>query len=195
MSQKKSKATRRSISILRQIVQGELPGWKIAEFAANEKIKARGFSYDAQIYLLMLGQLLHLFSLNELVDVSQIYASELSRIRRIVPAKLNTFSNANRTRNPEVIEKFFWYVYGQMKQEHPDFIACPRKGPLARFRSRGIYAIDSSTISLAFSCISWAKHRQKKAAVKLHMVASVPSRLPHFCIVDKRSSGRSGLRF
>ena len=170
MSQKKSKATRRSISILRQIVQGELPGWKIAEFAANEKIKARGFSYDAQIYLLMLGQLLHLFSLNELVDVSQIYASELSRIRGIVPAKLNTFSNANRTRNPEVIEKFFWYVYGQMKQEHPDFIACPCKGPLARFRSRGVYAIDSSTISLVFSCISWAKHRQKKAAVKLHMV-------------------------
>ena len=64
-----------------------LPGWKIAEFAANEKIKAREFSYDAQIYLLMLGQLLHLFSLNELVDVSQIYASELSRIRGIVPAK------------------------------------------------------------------------------------------------------------
>ena len=185
MSQKKTKAARRSISILRQIVQSELPGWKIAEFAANEKIKAREFSYDAQIYLLMLGQLLHLFSLNELVDVSQIYASELSRIRGIVPAKLNTFSNANRTRNPGVIEKFFWYVYEQMKKEHPDFIACPCKGPLARFRSRGVYAIDSSTISLAFSCISWAKHRQKKAAVKLHMVASVPSRLPHFCIVDK----------
>ncbi len=34
----------------------------------------------------MLGQLLHLFSMNELVDVSQIYASELSRIRGIVPA-------------------------------------------------------------------------------------------------------------
>ena len=104
MSQKKSKATRRSISVLKQIVSGILPGWKIAEFAANEKIKAREFSYDAQIYLLMLGQLLHLFSLNELVDVSQIYASELSRIRGIVPAKLNTFSNANRTRNPEVIK-------------------------------------------------------------------------------------------
>ena len=81
MSQKKSKATRRSISILQQVVTGCLPGWKIAEFAACEKIKAREFSYDAQIYLLMLGQLLHLFSLNELVDVSQIYSSELSRIR------------------------------------------------------------------------------------------------------------------
>ena len=117
MSQKKSKATRRSISVLKQIVTGILPGWKIAEFAANEKIKAREFSYDAQIYLLMLGQLLHLFSLNELVDVSQIYASELSRIRGIVPAKLNTFSNANRTRNSEVIERFFWHVYDMLKKD------------------------------------------------------------------------------
>jgi len=185
MSQKKSKATRRSISILKQIVTRKLPGWKIAEFAANEKIKAREFSYDAQIYLLMLGQLLHLFSLNELVDVSQIYASELSRIRGITPAKLNTFSNANRTRNPEVIEKFFWHVYGMMAEKDPKFVAGTRKGALAKFRSRGIYAIDSSTIRLAYSCISWAKHRQKKAAVKLHMVASVPSRLPHFCVIDK----------
>ena len=29
MSQKKSKATRRSISVLKQIVSGILPGWKI----------------------------------------------------------------------------------------------------------------------------------------------------------------------
>ena len=94
MSQKKSKATRRSISILKQIVTGVLPGWKIAEFAANEKIKAREFSYDAQIYLLMLGQLLHLFSLNELVDVSQIYASELSRIRGSSPR------SSTRSRTP-----------------------------------------------------------------------------------------------
>ena len=40
MSQKKSKATRRSISVLKQIVSG------IAEFAANEKIKALNLNRD-----------------------------------------------------------------------------------------------------------------------------------------------------
>ena len=159
MSQRKSKAARRSISVLKQIVTGMLPGWKIAEFAANERIKAREFSYDAQIYLLMLGQMLHLFSPNELVDVSQSYASELSRIRGIVPARLKTFSNANRTRNPEVVEKFFWHVYEKLKKENPGFIECPCKVPLVKFRSRGVYAIDSSTIRLAYWCIGWAKHR------------------------------------
>lgn len=187
MSQKKSKATRRSISILRQVIQENLPGWKISELAAKEKIKAREFSYSAQLYLLMLGQLLHLFSLNELVDVSQIYASELGGIRGIVPAKLNTFSHANRTRNPEVAEKFFWCVYERMTRKDPAFAAGRRRGALAKFRARGIYAIDSSTIQLAYSCIDWAKHRQRKAAVKLHMVADVPSRLPHFCVIGKAS--------
>ena len=185
MNQKKSKATKRSISILRQIMQEELPGRKISEFAAKEKIKAREFSYDSQIYLLILGQLLHVFSLNELVDVSQIYAAELSRIRGITPAKRNTFSNANRTRNPVVIEKFFWCVYEMMQKANPRFIGIGNKGKLAKFRARRIYAIDSSTICLAYSCIDWAKHRQKKAAVKLHMAADTASRLPHFCVIDK----------
>ena len=59
------------IPILAQIVQRHLPGHKIEELAAGEKIKAREFSYSAQVYLLMLGQLAHVFSLNELVDLSR----------------------------------------------------------------------------------------------------------------------------
>ena len=51
------------------------------------------------------------------VDVSQIDVSELSCIRGIVPARLNTFSNANRTRNPEVVEKFFRYA---SSPRHPE---------------------------------------------------------------------------
>ena len=52
------------------------------------------FSYGSQAYLLMLSQFLHLFSLNELVDVSKIYRPELSRIRGMAAANLNTFSYA-----------------------------------------------------------------------------------------------------
>ena len=44
-------------------------------------------------------------------------------------------------------------------------------GRLSKFRLRGIYAIDSTTIQLAYWCIGWAKHRQRKAAVKVHMFA------------------------
>ena len=41
------------------------------------------------------------------------------------------------------------------------------------------------TFQLAFWCIDWAKHRQRKAAVKVHMVANVANRLPHFCVFGK----------
>ena len=47
-------------------------GYKIPELVKHEKIKARRLSYDSQVYLLMLGQFLHVFSLNELVDISKI---------------------------------------------------------------------------------------------------------------------------
>ena len=47
--------------------------------------------------------------------------------------------------------------------------------------------MDSTTIRLAYWCIRWAKHRQRKAAVKLHMVANVANMLPRFAVVGKAS--------
>ena len=108
MKEQLKATTRRMIPILAQIVQRYLPGYKIEELAAGEEIKAREFSYSAQVYLLMLGQLAHVFSLNELVDLSTIFSGELRRIRGIEAVKLTTFSNANRTRNPGVMRRFFW---------------------------------------------------------------------------------------
>lgn len=180
----KLKATlRRSVSAFRQIVQSELRGWEIERLAREMKVPARKFSCTSQTLLLMLGQFLHLFSLNELVDVSRIHAAELFRVRGVTPARLNTFSHANRTRDPALIERFFWDTYRRMCEATPGFVGGRRKGPLARFKDRRIFAIDSTTIQLAYWCITWASHRQRKAAVKLHMVADVPSRLPHFCVV------------
>ena len=162
-----------------------VPGWKIEQIAAGEKVKARRFSYSSQVYLLMLSQFLHLLSLNEIVDVSKIYAAELSRMRGMTPANLNTFSNANRTRDPKVMQTFFWTVYGIYRSQEPDFVKGRHHGRLSRFRLRNIYAIDSTTIQLAYWCIGWAKHRQKKAAVKVHMAANVANRLPHFCVFGR----------
>ena len=186
MSSKKAKATRRRmISCFAQIVQEHISGWKIEQIAAGEKVKARKFSYSSQAYLLMLSQFLHLFSLNEIVDVSKIYAPELSRLRGMSPASLNTFSNANRTRDPKVMQTFFWTVYGIFRNEEPDFTRGRHHGRLSKFRLRNIYAIDSTTIQLAYWCIDWAKHRQRKTAVKVHMAANVANRLPHFCVFGK----------
>ena len=144
-----TKATRkRMISCYAQIINDNVLGYKIPELVKNEKIKARKLSYDSQIYLLMLGQFLHVFSLNELVDISKIYAKELSRIRGITSANLNTFSNANRTRDPAVMEKFFWIMYDHFRKQDESFVRGKQTGRLSRFKLRNIYAIDSSTMIL-----------------------------------------------
>ena len=173
------------IPVLAQIVQRYLLGRKIEELAKDEVVKAREFSYSAQVYLLMLGQLAHVFSLNELVDLSSIFSGELRRIRGIESVKLSTFSLANRTRSPSVGRRFFWFVYETFTRRDPAFARPRHKGVLAKFRMRGIYAIDSTTIQLAYWCIKWAKHRQRKAAVKVHMVANVAHMLPMFAVVGK----------
>ena len=165
MSSRKPKATRRRIiSCFVQIVQEHVPGWKIEQIAAGEKVKARRFPYSSQVYLPMLSQFLHLFSLNEIVDVSKIYAPELSRIQGITPASLNTFSNANCTRDPKVIETFFWTVYSIYRSHDPGFVKGRHHGRLSRFRLRNIYAIDSTTILLLTHLVlRWLKYKSGAA--------------------------------
>ena len=182
----KTKATRCGmISCFAQIINECVLGYKIPELVKKEKIKTLRFSYDSQMYLLVLGQFIHVFSLNELAAISNIHAKELSRIRGIDPANHSTFSNANRTRNPEVMEKFFWIMCNHFRSNDAEFVHCKYKGKLSRFKLRSIFAIDSTTLKLAYRCINWAKRRQNKAAVKVHMVANVASRLPHFCVYGK----------
>ena len=149
--------TRRMIPILAQIVQRYLPGYKIEELAAGEKIKAREFSYSAQVYLLILGQLAHVFSLNELVDLSTTFSGELRPIRGIEAVKLTTFSHANRTRSPSVMQRFFWLVYGMFAREDPSFASPRHKGattktgyPQALRRVSALVEVKGETREMAF---------------------------------------------
>ena len=52
------------VSCYAQIINDYVLGYKIPELVKHEKIKARKLSYDSQVYLPMLGQFLHVFSLN-----------------------------------------------------------------------------------------------------------------------------------
>ena len=171
------------ISVFAQLVQ-QLPGHLIENIARGERIKAREFSYSSQLYTLMLGQFLHAFSLNELVDISEVHRAELSRIRGISPAKRNTFSNANRTRDPVVAERFYWALRDRFSSSAPGFRNVSNRGSLARFKTRHIYAVDSSLIPLSLNCIDWAKYIHRKSAAKLHMRTNVANMLPDFVVID-----------
>jgi hypothetical protein len=43
------------------------------------------------------------FSLNEICDTMQVHAKKLLRVRGLLPARHNTFSNANRMHDPDLL--------------------------------------------------------------------------------------------
>ena len=171
------------ITVFAQIVQ-RLPGYLIESLAEGQKVKAREFSYSSQLYTLMLGQFLHAFSLNELVDISEVHKAELSRIRGIRPAKRNTFSYANRNRDPKVAQDFYWALRDWFDGRSRGFRSLRNRGALARFKTRHVYAVDASLIPLSLCCIDWAKYIHRKSAAKLHMRTNVANMLPDFVVID-----------
>ncbi len=57
---------------------------------------------------------------------------------------------------------------------------------------RMIRVANSTTIELIASCMSWAKHRRRKAAVKCHLRLDLQSLLPRFAIVDTARDNDNG---
>ena len=55
---------------------------------------------------------------------------------------------------------------------------------LPRRFKRTVYAIDSTTLKLFANCMDWAKHRRRKAAVKLHLNLNLQHFLPAFALTD-----------
>jgi len=177
-----TKSIRRSLPALAQIVQLIPPGM-VESLAEGSRVKARRFSYEEQVFSLMLGQLCGAFSLNEICDAEEVHRKKLLRVRGMHPARRNTFSNANRTRDPAVAEALFWRMKERLEGLSARFMHPRPKRWLARFRHRRLYAVDSSVLCLTLKSIAWARHKRKKAAAKLHMRCDVASRLPSFACI------------
>jgi len=180
------KPTKTVYSTARQLVQW-IPEWLISKLAHQFKLDIRKFSAVSHVVALLIGQLTGVGCLNHVVDMARVHSGEWMRIRGAQPPKRNTFSNANRTRDPAMAEALYWQVFYHLCAISPTF-KCGRKHRkfLSRFKA-SIHAIDSSTIKLALNSISWAKHRAKKAAAKLHLRLDVGSRLPAFAVVEEAS--------
>ena len=168
---------------MRQLVQWIPPG--LADSLAKEaKADIRSFSAFSHVLALLHGQITKAGSLNEICDAAKLHEPELNRIRGATAPKRNTFSNANRTRDPKIAENLYWEVFKHLQEVCPGFT---QHGKHKRFlfrMKRDIFAIDSTTLKLSLSCIDWARHRRKKAAAKTHMRLNVGTMLPSFAIVE-----------
>jgi hypothetical protein len=96
------------------------------------------------------------------------------RVRGASAPARNTFSNANRTRDPAVAEALYWQMLSHLQTLSPGFTEYGKhKGFISRLR-REIFAIDSTTLQLTLASIDWARHRRRKAAAKCHMRGTLP---------------------
>ena len=151
---------------------------------------ARKFSPWSHLTSLLYGQLSHALSLNDICDALQLNEGALRTIRGATPPMKNTFSHANRERDPVLAEKIFWGVYQHLNHQSPGFGRKAHGGARGLWRfKRTVHIVDSTVIQLVANSMDWAKHRRRKAAAKCHMRLDMQSLLPRFAIVAKAAKG------
>jgi hypothetical protein len=172
------------LSVLAQLCNF-IPGHTVQKLAREHGVdaKARTFSAWSHVVALLYGQLTHAIGLNDVCDGLRHHAGWLSRIRGATPPSKNGFSHANKVRDAGMAEQLFWAVLAHLRSVQPRFGSGRRSGLAYRFR-KTIHVVDSTTIQLIASCLSWAKHRRRKAAAKCHLRLDLHSLLPRFALVD-----------
>ena len=178
-----AKSTKSNMTLVRQICE-LIPSHLVPKLAREYEIDARTFSPWSHTTAHVYGQLTRSVSLNDICDGLELNSSGLWAIRGATPPKRNTFSHANRTRDPRMAEALYWKLIEYLPTVAPSFGAKKiRSGYLRRFNA-AVHAVDSITIELVANCMDWAKHRRRKAAAKCHMKLNLQTMLPRCAVVD-----------
>ena len=171
--------------VLGQIVK-HIPGKLIEKLKGKYKIQTRAFSATSHVVAMIFAQLSHALSLNDICDCLHFRKGYLAQIRDCVPPSRNGLAHANATRDAGLAEELFWTVLADIKEKYPQFITGGRHYPGLPWRfKRAIHVVDSTTIRLIAKCMNWAKHREQKAAAKMHLDLDLKSFLPNFAIVNR----------
>jgi len=102
-----AKSTRGKMTLVRQTCE-LIPGHLVPKLAKGYAIDARKFSAWSHTTAHVYGQLTHAVGLNDICDGLELNSSGLRAIRGATPPKRNTFSHANRTRDPRMAEDLYW---------------------------------------------------------------------------------------
>ena len=137
---------------------------------------AKGFSSWDQYVAMLFCQLAQAKSLREISDGLAVTCGKLSHLGlRTAPAK-STLSYANAHRP--------WQLYQNTFFKLRDFCRSERPGKKKSFRFKNkLLSLDSTTIDLCLNLFPWANFRQRKGAVKLHLLLDHDGYLPEFAVL------------
>lgn len=151
------------------------------EFAKHVKeLKAergsKGFSCWGQLVGMLFCQLAQAQSLREICDGLGCCLGKLHHLGLKEAPHRSTLSYANAHRPWQVFERTFYEVLETCRK------LAPKKK--LRFRNK-LLSLDASVIELCVTLFDWAKFRQTKGAVKLHLLLDHEGYLPSFALISE----------
>jgi hypothetical protein len=180
----KHKPTSSNLSILKQLCN-LIPPHLVAKLARETGVeeRARTFTPWSHVVALVYAQLTHSLGLNDVCDALQLHSGPLSAVRGARAPYKNTFSYANRNRDPKLGERLFYSMLEHLGKLQPGFGG--KHQPRFAFRFKRImHVVDSTTIGLMARSLDWAKHLRRKAAAKCHLRLDLQTFLPRYAIVE-----------
>ena len=135
---------------------------------------AKGFSSWTQMVSMLFCQLAQAQSLREITSGLRCCVGKLNHLGLAEAPKRSTLSYANAHRPWQLYEKQFYRLLERCRGVAP--------GHKFRFKNK-LLSMDASMIDLCLTMFDWAKYKQTKGAVKLHLLLDHEGYLPTFALL------------
>ena len=178
------KPAKHKFTLLKQVIE-IIPAYLVPKLARSHGVdkRSRTFSPWSHVVSMLFAHIAHSLSLNDICDTLRHHSGSLLTLRGATPPSRNGLSHANKVRSAGMAKELFYEVLGHLSSHFPKFGRFDSPFKLSRKMKRTINIVDSTTMALFANCMSWAKHRRRKAAVKCHMLINALTFLPRFAVV------------
>jgi len=141
----------------------------------------RGFTIWGQFMAMLFCQLGRAHSLREICGGLACCEGQLKHLGVPVAPKKSTLAYANEHRPWQLYQAVFEQTLGKCRE-----LVASQGGRKKKFRFKNkLMSLDGSIIDLSVSMFDWAKFRQTKGAIKLHLLLDHDGYLPSFGVVTE----------
>jgi hypothetical protein len=143
------------------------------------EFSAKGFTSWEQFVAMLFCQVAHMNSLREVCLGLAGCESPLKHLGISSAPKKSTLAYANANRPWELYESIFMQLLEKCQTE-----TAAHSRRKFRFKNK-LMSLDGSIIELSATMFDWAKYRQQKGAIKLHLLLDHDGYLPSFAEVTE----------
>jgi len=137
---------------------------------------AKGFSCWSQFVSMMFCQLAQAKSLREIIDGLACCEGKVRHLGLEASPKRSTLSYGNSRRPWQLFEALFYSILEVARASAP--------AKRLRFKNK-LFSLDATVVELCLEMFDWAKYRQTKGAIKLHLLLDHEGYLPVYAHVTE----------